>query len=561
MNLRLISICGLAFICVPLLAQPLNERVLVVYNAASPESVDVANYYALRRAIPVSNLCAITSAAFFTVSPVEYATSIKTPVQSCLNSVGKQKILYIVVTYNTPLRIDYSGRRFSVDQYLADIWDSYTTGKFFTTPSATHSYYADAQPEGGWYPPYLSLANYRLSPKASLIYSVWRLDGPSAQLSKGLVDKAKAAEAAGGPAGQGCFDARLDPLAVPDIGYFNGEWDLYRSNQFVQQAGFATNFDIASAEMTSCPNAALYSGWYSLQYNDIFTWNTGAIGWHLDSASAANPRSGPYWVPGAISRGITVTTGSIDEPYLQGLVRPSGAFRNLLEGANVGDAFLRNTRWLKWFVLYFGDPLYTPFPGGRTPFNSGAATDTFFISNQRQIVGGMQQVTGTISLSSPAPAGGRTFSVRAYYGGGAAIVPSSVTVPATQASVSFPISGAFRTYALQDVIRATSGSLQLRNSIEVDPLLASVRTENTSIQGGQTLKGSVTLYARTPGSVTVSLSTNNPVVVVPPSVTVPPGFSGVTFTISTAPVVTDTDVKITAQYAGATATATLKVKP
>jgi hypothetical protein len=76
----------------------------------------------------------------------------------------------------------------------------------------------------------------------------------------------------------------------------------------------------------SCPNTALYAGWYQYgHYNDAFTWNDGAIGFHLDS-------------------------GSI-------LPRPSGVFRDLLAGANVGDAFLRNTRFLKWMIVNVGDPL------------------------------------------------------------------------------------------------------------------------------------------------------------------------------------------------------------
>jgi hypothetical protein len=39
-----------------------------------------------------------------------------------------------------------------------------------------------------------------------------------------------------------------------------------------------------------------------------------------------------------------------------------------LEGAIVGDALLRNTAWLKWQILNMGDPLYRPFPRGRSPF-------------------------------------------------------------------------------------------------------------------------------------------------------------------------------------------------
>ncbi len=56
-------------------------------------------------------------------------------------------------------------------------------------------------------------------------------------------------------------------------------------------------FGTAPAPLT-CPNAALYSGWYNLNhYNNVFTWNTGAIGFHLDSASARILAAAPIGRP------------------------------------------------------------------------------------------------------------------------------------------------------------------------------------------------------------------------------------------------------------------------
>jgi hypothetical protein len=74
------------------------------------------------------------------------------------------------------------------------------------------------------------------------------------------------------------------------------------------------------------------------------------------------------WSANALQRGITVTAGAVDEPYLTGLPHPAGVFRNLFEGATVGDAFLRNTAMLNWQIMNLGDPLYTPFPGGAGRF-------------------------------------------------------------------------------------------------------------------------------------------------------------------------------------------------
>ena len=209
------------------------------------------------------------------------------------------------------------------------------------------------------------------------MYSVWRLDAPSAELAKGLVDKAIAAET-NGLHGQGCFDRRYYEIApLKDEGYSAGDWDVYRAGQFALEAGIPILDDNNDEEFGTepaplrCDNAILYAGWYSLNhYNDAFTWNEGAIGIHLDSLSCESPRQGKSWVVNAVQRGITVSSGAVAEPYLDALPHPGGIVRNLLEGANVGDAFLRNTEYLHWMIINVGDPLYTPFRGGRKPFSA-----------------------------------------------------------------------------------------------------------------------------------------------------------------------------------------------
>ena len=357
---------------------PLNRRVLVVYNSKVDESKAVAKYYATRREIPASHLCSISPRTIARLNWDEYVATVRTPIQTCLKKAGPANILYIVFTYQTPYTVRGAANplNYAIDQYVADIWDQYAKLDFYPMPSHVHPYYDDAQSQKNVYQPFQSFADYRAGKSALLIYSVWRLDAPSAELAEGLVDKAMAAEKAG-LTGQACFDRNKGPIdKVADSGYGAGEWDLHQAATFAREAGFEVTEDSNFAEFgtppaPNCPHAALYSGWYKLgHYNDAFTWNTGAIGFHLDSFSALNPRGGPYWSSNAILKGITVTSGSVTEPYLQGLLRPGGTFRDLFQGANVGDAFLRNTRWLRWMILYFGDPLYRPFPSGLPPFKS-----------------------------------------------------------------------------------------------------------------------------------------------------------------------------------------------
>jgi uncharacterized protein (TIGR03790 family) len=362
-------------------ALQLNQRVLVVYNAGVPASLDVADYYVARRGIPQSHKCAISPPTTEFVDWGEFDSTVKTPIKNCLNAVGRDQILYIVFAYQTPFKlfnvpVGEAAEIRALDQYIADIWDEYSSNNdvLFTE----HPYYAAAQSQGNFYQPFVSLADYRARPGAKTIYAVWRLDAASDSLAKGLVDKAIAAET-DGLSGRGCFDRNRGDMSgyFLDGGYLAADWDIHRAADFARQAGFAVTEDEQEAEFGTppapqrCDNAALYTGWYSLNnYNDAFTWNTGAVGFHLDSLSAFTPRGGENWAANALTKGITVTSGAVAEPYLEGLAHADGVFRNLFEGAPVGDAFLRNTAYLKWMIINLGDPLYRPFPNGIAPFNS-----------------------------------------------------------------------------------------------------------------------------------------------------------------------------------------------
>ena len=509
---------------------PLNQRVLVVYNANVADSVTVANYYATKRQIPSGNLCAISPPQTAVLAWSQFVSSVKTPIQNCLNAVGPDNILYIVFTYQTPFRVvgSTSYLAYALDQYVADIWDQYANQDAYPFPAQPHPYFDDVQSQGNVYQPFLSLSDYRAQSSALRIYSVWRLDGASAALAEGLVDKALAAESSG-LTGSACLDRRQGPISqVFDAGYGEGEWGLHQAATFAEQTGFPVIEDSNYVEFGTppaplCPNAALYSGWYRLNhYNDAFTWNTGAIGFHLDSNSAADPRGGPNWSANAIQKGITVTSGSVTEPYLEGLARPDGIFRDLFQGANVGDAFLRNTRWLKWKILYLGDPLYRPFPEGLPPFNPPAASPYLFLSS-RYVVNGASS-TATVALASPAPAGGTIVNLTSS-NSALVPVPSSITVPEGGTTASVVIQTASSPQVLKGTPVLISASNGSHNTLTVSPLLGGLFITPPSIIGGAPATGMVFLNANAPTGGTVVALSNNGATSVPATITVPAGRS------------------------------------
>ena len=571
--LGLLCFCPRAGLCQSALA----ARVLVVYATNDSNSVSVAAYYQSKRGIPNANMCPVTlpnpSATGLNAS--DYANTVQIPIQNCLNTAGKQNILYILLAYIRPFGID-PGSGFdwyALDSYLADIWNQYTTQVFDPAPSKTHPYYVENQSQGHAYIPFEPFATYRATSNLPLIYSVWRLDGATPAIATGLVDQALAAEAAGGPISQnngppnGCIDMLLDPTSSPDTGYRAGDWDLYRASGFltltqkfnVVADTYQTEF--GTPPSPDCPNTALYAGWYNYDtYNDAFSWDTGAIGWDLDSVALIDPRSGPAWGTNALEKGITVTSGPLTEPYLEGLARPSGVLRNLLEGANVGDAFLRNTRWLKWRILNVGDPLYTPFIKKVPPFNAPLPANSLSLY-PREVVGGNASVATTVTVSAAAPPGG--LAVNLSTNNRAFSVPSSVIIPTGQTSVSFLGTTSAVNGSATVSITASTTSMSVNNTMILDPMLAGVGLAQASVQGGQSDPATVYLNASAPmANASVQLTSDHPaIVIVPANVTVPAGLSAVPFTIQTTQVSASTNVNITSSYAGAISVTTLTVTP
>jgi uncharacterized protein (TIGR03790 family) len=577
----LIAMLGwLPFLPMAFADDPLAAKTLIVYATNSPDSVAVKDHYIQARFSQPSsaNVCGITppdpNAALLTET--DYVNSFKTPIRNCLNTAGKTTILYIVLAYIRPyvINLNRAYGYYAMDSYLADIWDQYSTLDFNPVPTATHRYYADVQNQGNLYVPFVAFDTFRSQPRSLLFYSVWRLDGATPAIAMGLVDKAT--QTMNNASGAACIDRnRGDMNFVLDAGYGAGDWDLHQAGVFLGQAGFAVtedpNYDEfgSGAAPAKCPitgdPVGFFSGWYSLDnYNgaSVFNWAPGAIGFHLDSLSAHDPRGGTNWSANALLNGITVTAGAVGEPYLEGLPRPAGVYRNLLEGANVGDAFLRNTRWIKWMIVNIGDPLYRPFAaGGKAPFNPPQPLASFAIAN-RFLAGGAS-TAGTVTLAAAAPQGGASVALSTSAPSQVS-VPTSVTVNAGSQSASFSIGTQAVTVGVSPTLTANFGSGNtLSNTVTLFPLLSGVGFSQSRVSAGQIIAGAVFLTASAPaGGITIGLSsTDTTVATVPATVFVPAGLGRADFTINTSIVQMSKTTTIQASYAGATTSADLTAVP
>ncbi|MFA6175794.1 MAG: TIGR03790 family protein [Phycisphaerae bacterium] len=195
---------------------------------------------------------------------------------------------------------------------------------------------------------------------------VCRLDSPSPEISKGLIDKAISAEKIG-LAGNAYIDRRYPKISDKPVLYSYEYYDRCLNN-LAEMLGHRTKLKVIVDSNGSlfpigyCKKTALYCGWYSVKkYIDAFEFVPGAVGFHIASFEAQNLRnaSSSNWCPALLAHGITATLGPVDEPYLHSFPEPDKFFAELLDGKTLVEAFYRTNPFNSWQLILLGDPLYT----------------------------------------------------------------------------------------------------------------------------------------------------------------------------------------------------------
>jgi hypothetical protein len=198
---------------------------------------------------------------------------------------------------------------------------------------------------------------------------------------------------------------------------------------------------------------------------------------------------------------------------------------------------------------------------GYNPAQTAPASLSSLSLNPSTVTGG-QAVTGTVSLTGPAPSGGALVNLSSA--NPAATVPSSVTVPFNSASANFTVNttsvSATTAGNITAVYAGVSKSANLTVNAAAPAVLSSLTLNPSSVVGGSTSGGTVTLTKPAPASgAIVALTTNKTVATVPASVNIAPGASSVTFNIVTKTTNKKVTVSIGASYGGITKSATLTV--
>jgi len=354
---------------------PPELRTIVLYDPAVTGSFEVAQYYADFRSIPAGALCPVSSSDQTTLAGADFPAWLAT-VMACADALGEQ-IHYIVPVWGVPYKVSDRVNDFasgtpvtiSLDALLA-----YGDTALTTTDSPFNPLYQNGNSVTGVYDPWIPFGQFKAA-YPSDYFLVARIDGADAAAAMALVDRTAAAQLladTGALAGTVYVDGRFgEPHPATDVfgSYEAGDWNMAGVQATFEALGTypvvadwnPEEFGTAPA-LLLCPDALYYAGWYSFgNYNDVFTWNVGAIGAHLDSCSACDIRAGGDWAALALQRGITATFGAVNEPYVAGMPEYDQFFAYLTSGASFGEAAYESTIVGAWMMVWVGDPLYRPY--------------------------------------------------------------------------------------------------------------------------------------------------------------------------------------------------------
>lgn len=176
------------------------------------------------------------------------------------------------------------------------------------------------------------------------------------------------------------------------------------------------------------------------------------------------------------------------------------------------------------------------------------------------VVGG-GTTTGTVRLTGGAGPQGVTIALS---GGDSSIgYPSSIFIASGASTGTFAVTTSAVSANAIETLTASLGSTSVSGSFTVMvPTLLTFTVSPTSVEGGGSSTGTITLSGTAGSSgVVVAISGGDASIGYPATVTISPGSSSVTFTISTSSVVASKTEQIVAKLASTTKSASLKLTP
>jgi uncharacterized protein (TIGR03790 family) len=372
-----------------------GDEVVVVYNSRLPESKELAFYYAERRDVPTNQVFGFDLPTTETISRKEFRDQLQKPLLRALEKQGLFKVSseiipatrdrtgdviqklaaarvrYATLCYGVPVRIlkDPGLSEPGVDKVREELRrnEAAVDSELAFLPVM----WRNLPLFGPLNNPVYGATNAAIIHPTNGVLMVARLDGPSAQIARGLVDKAMEAET-NGLWGRAYFDVR----GLTNTNYRLGDDWIRSAANVVKLLGFETIMDEKPETFPAAfpmSQIGFYAGWYDGAVSGPFTlpkveFMPGALAYHLHSFSAHTIRAPDrYWVGPLLAKGVTATMGCVDEPYLEGTPDVTALFSRFTAlGFSFGEAAYAAQSTLSWQTTVVGDPLYRPF-GRKSP--------------------------------------------------------------------------------------------------------------------------------------------------------------------------------------------------
>jgi len=366
-----------------------GDEVVVIYNTRVPESKGVAAHYARLRQVPTNQIFGFSLSSTEEMSRTEFRDSLQRPLAKALEQkklwrmgpetlpgtngragmvitrVKESKIRYAVLCYGVPLHINEDpGIKEKVDETRAEMRrnEAAVDSELALLPGIEQNIRLAGPIPNVFY----GITNGSLCHPTNGLLMVSRIDGPSAVIARGLVDKAIQAENEG-LWGRGYFDLR--GMANPN--FKPGEDTIRGASEVVRRMGFEPTLDENPGTFSAdfpMSHIAFYCGWYEEHVGGPFTraqveFMPGAFAYHLHSFSAVPFRSATNrWAGPLLAKGATATMGCVAEPFLLGTPDVATFLsRFIVLGFSYGEAAHAAQPMLSWQTTIVGDPLYRPF--------------------------------------------------------------------------------------------------------------------------------------------------------------------------------------------------------
>ena len=338
------------------------DEVLVVSNRAVAGSVALGRYYMLKRKIPKRNFLSLSLSVGETMTREEYDGVLKKKVFATLKTLRPvQRIAAIVLIYGVPLKVAPPPPQLESDKQVNSNMRAAVDSELALVLAGQYEL-------DGWQknPYFLGFGNEKNLLEKDQVLLVSRLDGPDTATVYRIIDDSLQTEK-NGLRGKAYFDARWpENKEGKPSGYTLYDTSIHRAaGEVAKRIPVVLDAKETLFPEKSCPDAALYCGWYSLgQYVDSFTWQKGAIGYHIASSECATlkDQNSSLWCLKMLKKGVAATIGPVYEPYVQGFPPPELFFGQLIEGyLSLGESYLVSLPFLSWHMVLIGDPLYQPF--------------------------------------------------------------------------------------------------------------------------------------------------------------------------------------------------------